>query len=224
MCSCWGGWSGTNPELEDQIKNRYSFSNHNRYLIKYPIDNRLWLHTTDNFRTIKFTWVCDTLMIAEDPFGQYGPSLCELLHFWACFSEDSRRTDRLLTSVIALILVFDISSHLLHTQIKSHEQTPQHHDYIGALKLVPFYWWPFQPKKTTAVMTTPVMTMAAFWWSVAVPESTTHLENMHFYGQYRAAAAECWDNSNGLTHTKNNTLKHCIGSPTLAPENMILQN
>jgi len=43
----------TNPELEDQIKNR----------------------------TLKFTWVHDTLMIAEDPFGRYGPSLHKLLRF-----------------------------------------------------------------------------------------------------------------------------------------------
>jgi len=43
----------TNPELNDQIKNR----------------------------TLKFTWVHDTLMIAEDPFGRYGPSLHQLLRF-----------------------------------------------------------------------------------------------------------------------------------------------
>ena len=41
------------PELKDQIKRR----------------------------TLRFTWVGDTLMIAEDPFGPYGPSLNELLHF-----------------------------------------------------------------------------------------------------------------------------------------------
>jgi len=43
----------TNPEFEDQIKNR----------------------------TLQFTWVSDTLMIAEDPFGRYGPSLHQLLRF-----------------------------------------------------------------------------------------------------------------------------------------------
>ena len=29
----------TNPELEDQIKNRYSFSDHNKFLIKFPINS-----------------------------------------------------------------------------------------------------------------------------------------------------------------------------------------
>ena len=43
----------TNPELKDQIKNR----------------------------TLQFTWVEDTLMVAEDPFGPDGPSLHDLLHF-----------------------------------------------------------------------------------------------------------------------------------------------
>ena len=38
--------------------------------------------TTCVCRTLQFTWVSDTLMIAEDPFGRYGPSLHQLLRFW----------------------------------------------------------------------------------------------------------------------------------------------
>ena len=63
----------TNPEFEDQIKNRF-------FLPKLLISISVCL-TTCVCRTLQFTWVSDTLMIAEDPFGRYGPSLHQLLRF-----------------------------------------------------------------------------------------------------------------------------------------------